>query len=155
LRVVPITKNPQRGSSKETFTRNGNQKVPSCGFTESVRPVPIFYPILPDDVLIFNCSRLGQEYSLVRPSLAPFIIDYLYRSSVQRSSKILKPYVTPVKHRWDSFISTFGTPTNNPCTTYSLPFSHSFLLARAPAATLYLNFIRFIITERTSLVTVF
>jgi hypothetical protein len=51
-RVVLITRKPQRGFSKGTFTRNGNQKVPSCGFTESVRRVPIFYPILPDDVLI-------------------------------------------------------------------------------------------------------
>ncbi|KAI0269073.1 hypothetical protein BGY98DRAFT_1101257 [Russula aff. rugulosa BPL654] len=34
-RVVLITRKPQRGFSKGTFTRNGNQKVPSCGFTES------------------------------------------------------------------------------------------------------------------------
>ena len=52
LRVVLITRKMQRGSSKEIITRNGNQKVPSCGFTESVRPVPLFYPILPDDVSI-------------------------------------------------------------------------------------------------------
>src|SRR6266849_6354114 len=50
-RVVLITRKLQHGSSKETFTRNGNQRVRSCGSTESVRPVPIFYPIFPDDVL--------------------------------------------------------------------------------------------------------
>ena len=48
LRVILITRKLQRGSSKETFTRNGNQEVLSFGFTESVRPVPIFYPILND-----------------------------------------------------------------------------------------------------------
>jgi hypothetical protein len=47
-----ITRKLQRGSSKETFTRNGNQKVHCCGFMESVRPVPILYSILPDDVLM-------------------------------------------------------------------------------------------------------
>ena len=52
LRVLPITRRLQSGSSKETSTGNGNQKVLSCGFTENVRPVPIFYPILPVDVLI-------------------------------------------------------------------------------------------------------
>jgi hypothetical protein len=51
------------------------------------------------------------------------------------------------------FTLTSGTPVNNPCTTYSLPFSHSFLLVRAPAATFNLNFIRLTITEISSLVT--
>jgi hypothetical protein len=38
-----------------------------CGSMASVRPVPIFYPLLPDDII---SSRLGQEYSLVRRSSA-------------------------------------------------------------------------------------
>jgi hypothetical protein len=50
LHVVLITRKPQRGSSKETSTKNGNPKVRSFGFMGSVRPVPNFYPILPDDV---------------------------------------------------------------------------------------------------------
>ena len=53
LHVAPITRKPQPGSSKETFTRNGNQKDPSSGSTESVRPVPTFYSILPDNSLTF------------------------------------------------------------------------------------------------------
>ena len=48
LRVILITRKSQCGSSKETYTRNGNQEHLSFGFTESVRPVPIFYPILND-----------------------------------------------------------------------------------------------------------
>jgi hypothetical protein len=66
-RVVLITRKWQRGSSKEGFTRNGNPKVRSFGSMASVRPVPIFYPLLPDDII---SSRLGQEYSLVRRSSA-------------------------------------------------------------------------------------
>jgi hypothetical protein len=53
LRVVLITRKLQYGSSKETFTRNGNLKVLSCGFTASVRLVSILYSIHLDDVLIF------------------------------------------------------------------------------------------------------
>jgi hypothetical protein len=52
LHVVLITRKLQRGSSKETFTRNGNPKVRSFGFMGSVRPFPIFYLILPDDVVL-------------------------------------------------------------------------------------------------------
>jgi hypothetical protein len=47
LRVVLITRKLQYGSSKETSTRNGNQKVRSSGFTESVHPVPISMPYSP------------------------------------------------------------------------------------------------------------
>ena len=52
LRVVLMISKWQLGSSKERFTRNGNPKVRSFGFMESVRLVPVFYPILPDDVLM-------------------------------------------------------------------------------------------------------
>jgi hypothetical protein len=52
LPVILITRKPQRGSSRETFIRNGNQKDPSFGSTESVRLVLILHPIPPDDVLI-------------------------------------------------------------------------------------------------------
>jgi hypothetical protein len=51
LPVKLIIGNPQCGSSRETFTRNGNQKDPSFGSTESVRPVLIFHPIPPHDAL--------------------------------------------------------------------------------------------------------
>ena len=53
-RVAPITRKLQPGSLKETFTRNGNQRVASCGFTESVRSVPLLYPISPNDVFILS-----------------------------------------------------------------------------------------------------
>ena len=49
LRVVLMISKWQRGSSKERFTRIGNPKVLYFGFMESVRLVPVFYPILPDD----------------------------------------------------------------------------------------------------------
>jgi hypothetical protein len=52
LRVVLITRKLQRGSSKEVFTTNGNPMVHSFGFMESVRPCPIFYPIVPDNVIL-------------------------------------------------------------------------------------------------------
>jgi hypothetical protein len=52
LRVLLITRKLQHGFSRETFTRNGNQKVRSCGFTESVRRVPILFPMPPDGVFI-------------------------------------------------------------------------------------------------------
>ena len=47
--VILITRKAQHGSSRETFTGSGNQRVPSFGFTESVRSVPIFHPMPPDD----------------------------------------------------------------------------------------------------------
>jgi len=52
LLVVLITRKLQRGSSKVPFTRDGNPKVRSFGFMGSVRPIPIFYPIFPGDVML-------------------------------------------------------------------------------------------------------
>ena len=52
LRVILITRKLQRGSSKETFTRNGNPKVRSFGFMESVRSVTIFYLIHPNNAIL-------------------------------------------------------------------------------------------------------
>jgi hypothetical protein len=51
LPVIPITRKLRHGSSRETFTRNGNQMDHSFGSMESVRPVLIFHSIPPDDVL--------------------------------------------------------------------------------------------------------
>ena len=49
LPVILITRKPQHGSSRETFTRNGNPKDRSFGFTESVCLVPVLHPIPLDD----------------------------------------------------------------------------------------------------------
>ena len=68
LRVVLITKNQQLGFSKETFTRNGNQKELSSGFTESVRLVPISIRYPPDGVLTFQLAP-------GRVSFGPFTIS--------------------------------------------------------------------------------
>ena len=116
-------------------------------------PCPNFPYDHSDDILV--CSWLGKEHSLVSAFIAPSIISCRRLPLVPRSSKILNLYARPVKHRWPISISTSGTPINNPCSAYSLLFSHNFLLALAPSVTFYPNFISITTTEGIGQVTVF
>ena len=77
LPVGRITVGLQNGSPNPTLSRNGTQRVLSCGSMESVRLFPVWHPIMlliAPNLLI--CSGLWQEYSLVRVN--PHYISLAY-----------------------------------------------------------------------------
>jgi len=63
LHVVLVIREWQIGFLKAASLENGDQLVPCCGFTESVRSLYHFHLLLPTTM---TRSRLWQKYSLVR-----------------------------------------------------------------------------------------
>jgi len=65
LHVVLVTREQRIGSLKGVSLENGNQLVPYCGFTESVRSLYHFHLLLSTTM---TRSGLWQKYTLVRHS---------------------------------------------------------------------------------------
>jgi len=63
LHVVFIIREQRIGSLKAVSLKNGDQLVPYCGFTESVRSLYYFHLLLPTTM---TRSGLWQKYSMVR-----------------------------------------------------------------------------------------
>ena len=65
LHVVLVIKEQPIGFLKAAFLGSGNQLVPCCGFTESVRSLYYFHLLLPNTV---TRSGIWQKCPLVRSS---------------------------------------------------------------------------------------
>ena len=112
LPVVIITREPQLGSFKAGYIRNGNRHLRFSGSMGNVSLYSTPYLTLPDDISFIAGAGKSILWFVNPLLLLSKLTDVVHNFPVLQSSEISKSSATPVKPQWLIFISTFGISVN-------------------------------------------